>query len=117
MEVRGCPHGLGLFAVRNLLAGYTIARFRGVRLTSDPASPPGRGRALRIGANEYWDEEPPESEFYWSNFIDHSRELNCRFVFEARKHSVSLRTTKAISAGQELFLKYDDYYPTNPTSF
>ncbi len=108
---------MALFAVRNLPAGFTIARFRGVHLTSEPDSTPARGRALRIGANKYWDEEPPGSAFYWSNFIDHSEDLNCRFVFEARKHSVSLHTTRAIPAGQELFLKCDDYYPTNPTSF
>ncbi len=115
VEVRPCRHGKGLFALRDLPSRFVIAEFEDVVFTSSPVSPPERGHALRVGENEYWDESPPDSRWYWSNFIDHSGTPNCLFNFDRLRHTARLMLSRAVRTGEELFLKYDDYFPSNPT--
>ncbi len=114
VEVRPCPHGRGLFACKDIGRGTVIREFRDLVLTSHPTSSP-RGRyALQIGENEYWDGFPRESPDYWSNFIDHRDDPNAVFVFDEEKTRAWLKAAKRIRKGQEIFLRYDSYYPTNP---
>jgi len=115
VEVRPCVHGRGLFAMRDLPKGTLIFSMKNLILTPTPVSPPERSFALRVGEDEYWDEAPPDSPYYWSNFIDHSRDPNSRFYIDRKKKTVTFRTTKAVKRGEEIFIKYDDYFPLNPT--
>jgi SET domain-containing protein len=114
VEVRPCPHGRGLFASRDIARGSVIREFRDIVLTSRPTSTP-RGRyALQIGENEYWDGFSRGSPDYWSNFIDHSDDPNSVFVFDEGGTRARLEAAKPIKKGQEIFIRYDSYYPTNP---
>lgn len=91
-----------------------IREFRDLVLTSHPTSTPWGRYALRIGENEYWDGFPRGSPDYWSNFIDHSDDPNAVFVFGEGKTVARLEAAKRIRKGQEIFLRYDSYHPTNP---
>ena len=114
IEVGPCPHGRGLFASRDIARGSVIREFRDIVLTSHPTSTP-RGRyALQIGENEYWDGFPRGSPDYWSNFIDHSDDPNAVFVFDEGRTRAWLKSAKRIRKGQEIFLRYDYYHPSNP---
>jgi len=114
VEVRPCPHGRGLFAMRNLPKGALIFRMNDLVLTSTPTSTPERSFALRVGENEYWDEAPPDSPYYWSNFIDHRKHPNSRFYFDKKNKTATYRTTKPVRKGEEIFIKYDEYFSSNP---
>jgi SET domain-containing protein len=115
VEVRPCLHGRGLFAKKDLAKGALIFSMKDLVLTPTPTSPPERSFALRVGENQYWDDAPAESPYYWSNFIDHSKHPNSRFYFDKKKKTVTYRTTKPVKRGHEIFLKYDDYFHSNPT--
>jgi len=115
VEVRPCPHGSGLFAKKDLPQGALIFSMKDLVLTPTPTSPPERSFALRVGENQYWDEAPPDSPYYWSNFIDHSKHPNSRFYFDKKKKTVTYRTTKPVKKGEEIFIKYDEYFSLNPT--
>jgi hypothetical protein len=117
IEVRPCPHGKGLFALFDMSLPTMIIEFPDVKFTSTPKSQPENRYALRVGDNDYWDECPPESDLYWSNFIDHSSNPNAVFVFDLDRTTAWLVTTRPVNKAEELFIKYDDYYPTNPTLF
>lgn len=117
VEVRPCPHGLGLFAIKNIRSGSTIHEFEGIVLTSRPTSAPHGRYALQIGENEFWDGFPRGSSDYWSNFIDHSDEPNAVFIFNQEKTCAWLKAAKPIERGQEIFLRYDSYFHANPTKF
>ena len=113
VEVRRCPHGRGVFALRDFLQGERIALVVGGDFTHETSS---KGHALRIGEKLYWDEAPEDSPGFWSNFLDHSSEANCRFVgFDHSLPGATLLATRRIVKGEELFLDYAEYYPDNPT--
>ncbi len=114
VEVRACPHGKGLFAGEDIERGRVIREFEGVLLTPQPKPAPEGKYALRIGENEYWDGFPAGSPDSWSNFIDHSDVPNAVFVFDKERKRAWLKAAKAIKKGQEIFLRYDSYFPTNP---
>ena len=103
MEARACPHGRGLFAIRDIPSKFVIAEFEDVPFTSNPVSPPERGHALRVAKNEYWDEAPPDSPWYWSNFIDHSGTPNSKFTFDRRKRLAWLSTTAQSEGAKSFF--------------
>jgi SET domain-containing protein len=114
VEVRPCPHGRGLFASRDIASGSVIREFKDLVLSSRPSSTP-RGRyALQIGESEYWDGFPRGSPDYWSNFIDHSDVPNAAFVFDEGRTRAWLKAVSRIGKGEEIFLRYDSYHPTNP---
>jgi SET domain-containing protein len=115
VEVRPCPHGRGLFASRDIRKDGVVRHFEDVVLTSRPTEAPRGKYALRIGESEYWDGFPKGSPDYWSNFIDHSDNPNTVFIFDKEKRKARLKATKAIRKGQELFIKYDYYFETNPS--
>ena len=115
MEVRPCPHGRGLFALRDLVEGTVIFDMDDLVLTANPTSPPEWSRALRVGENEYWDEDPLGSPYYWTNFIDHSSRPNTEFRFDRDKRRARYVVLRPIKKDEELFIKYDDYHPANPT--
>jgi SET domain-containing protein len=115
VEVRPCPHGRGLFASDDIETGSVVREFDGLVLTSRPASPIEKNHALRIGKDEYWDGFPKGSPDYWSNFIDHGDDPNAVFVFDKEKRKAWLKAAKPIKKGQELFIKYDYYFQSNPT--
>ena len=91
-----------------------IREFKGVVFATRPTSEPEGKFALRVGENRYWDGFPQESPDFWSNFIDHSDDPNAVFVFDKKRKRAWLKATKAIRKGQEIFLRYDAYYQTNP---
>jgi SET domain-containing protein len=114
VEVRPCAHGRGLFACKNIGKGSMIREFRDLVLTSHPSPTPSGRYALQIGENEYWDGFPKGSPDYWSNFIDHSDDPNAAFVFDAERTMAWLKALKPVRKGEEIFLRYDAYYSTNP---
>jgi SET domain-containing protein len=114
VEVRQCPHGRGLFARAHIARGSVIREFEGVVFTTRPRSAPAGMYALRIGESEYWDAFPQGSPDFWSNFIDHSDDPNAVFVFDKERKRAWLKAEKPIKKGQEIFLKYDSYFPTTP---
>ena len=67
-----------------------ILEIHDVKFISTPRSPSERSYALRAGQNEYWDESPPESDLYWTNFIDHSNNPNAVFVFDVAERQRGL---------------------------
>jgi SET domain-containing protein len=113
VEVRRCPHGRGLFARADIARGSVIREFEGVVFTARPTSAPEGKYALRIGENEYWDGFPQGSQDFWSNFIDHSDNPNAVFVFDKERKRAWLKAARAIKKGQEIFLRYDSYFPAN----
>ena len=117
IEVRPCPHGRGLFALVDMPLPTMIIAFHDVKFTPTPTSSPMSRFALRVGENDYWDESPPDSDVYWSNFIDHDDDPNAAFIFNMERTTGWFVTTKPVLKGEELFIKYDSYYPTNPTKF
>ncbi|MDG6904327.1 MAG: SET domain-containing protein-lysine N-methyltransferase [Nitrososphaerota archaeon] len=116
VEVRSCIHGKGLFAMIDLPLPTMIVEIKGVVFETAPTNP-STPYALRIGQNCYWDECPPESDLYWTNFIDHDNYPNSVFAFSLDKKTAWLLTTKPVKKGEELFIKYDDYYGENRTTF
>lgn len=113
LEVRNCHHGRGVFVLRDFDAGETIAVVIGGKFAASAKST--KGYALRIGDELYWDEASVDEPGYWSNFLDHDSEANCRFVdFEPRLPGAKLVATKRVRAGVEIFLNYRDYHPNNP---
>jgi len=114
VEVRPCPHGRGLFAKQDIEKGGLIRKFEGIVLTQQPTSAPEGKYALRIGENEYWDGFPRGSQDSWSNFIDHSDDPNAVFVIDKKRRRAWLKAAKPIKKDQEIFLRYDSYFPTNP---
>ncbi len=114
VEVRACPHGRGLFATEDIATGKVIRECDDLALSSRQTPGPEGKHALRIGEHEYWDGFPPGSPDYWSNFIDHSDDPNAVFIFDKEKKRAWLKAAKTIKKGQEIFLKYDAYFPTNP---
>ncbi len=91
-----------------------IREFEGVVIATRPTSAPERRYALRIGENEYWDAFPQGSPDFWSNFIDHSDDPNAVLVFDKQRKKAWLKAEKPIKKGEEIFLRYDSYFPANP---
>ena len=112
IDVMPCKHGTGVFALKCVTKGTILA-------TWDKITIIGRERPyhkdLRIGETEWWAEEPSISPLSWTNFIDHSSDPNCVFIIDRANLTASLRTTKDLFVGDELFIKYDDYFKDNPT--
>ena len=113
VEVRPCAHGKGLFASKDIPTDMVIWRFDDVKFTANPTSPKERRHALQVGDHEYWDEAPEGSPDYWSNFIDHSRDPNARFVFDMENKRAWFKATRPIKTDEEIFIKYDDYHKGN----
>jgi hypothetical protein len=113
LEVRMCPHGRGIFALRPFHEGETVSIVAGGKVVRLPTST--KGYALRIGDDLYWDEIEAGEPSYWSNFLDHSDMANCKFLdIDVSLPSARLVATREISKGDELFLNYRDYHPGNP---
>ena len=113
LAVWTCPHGRGVFALRDFKQNETIAVAVGGEFVEHPKST--RGFALRLGDAMYWDEAPEDAPGYWSNFLDHSAEASCRFVdFDPKLPGARLVAIRDIKAGQEMFLNYRDYHQSNP---
>jgi SET domain-containing protein len=120
LEVKGCPHGRGVFAARNFEQGDLIHSMSHMFVTTTPKSPPWKRWAMIIGRTSdgqqlFWDEEDEESDEYWSNFLDHSQRPNVRFSINIMKRTASLFAVRSIKAGEELFLDYKEYDPDNWT--
>jgi len=118
LEVRECPNGLGVFALRGIRAGSVIMEIDDIVITTTPKSPPWKRWALIVGSNPrgehvFWDEAAEGSGDYWSNFLDHSEEANVRFEIDTVKRSARLVATRRIEAGEELFLNYKEYHADN----
>jgi SET domain-containing protein len=114
VEVRPCPHGRGLFACADIEVGRVIQEFEDLAMVASPAHLLEAGYAMRIGEHEYWDGFPSGSADYWSNFIDHSYNPNAVFVFDDEKRRAWLKAVAPIQKGQEVFINYKSYFPTNP---
>lgn len=111
--VRDCPHGRGVFALRDFVEGETIAVVVGGEFVAHPRST--KGYALRLGDEVYWDEAAGDDPGYWSNFLDHSSDANCRFVdFDPRLPGAKLVAIRKMKKDDEMFLNYRDYHPSNP---
>jgi hypothetical protein len=113
LEVRDCPHGRGVFALRDFDEGELVAMVVGGEFVAHPRST--KGYALRIGDQLYWDEASGDDSGYWSNFLDHSGSANCKFVdFELSLPGAKLVATRKMRKDDEMFLNYRDYHPSNP---
>jgi hypothetical protein len=113
LEVRECPHGRGVFALRDFHEGELVSMVVGGKFVAHPIST--KGYALRLGNELYWDEASVEDPGYWSNFLDHAGDANCRFVdFEPRLPGAKLVATRKVKKDDEMFLNYRDYHPGNP---
>jgi hypothetical protein len=120
LQVRECPHGLGVFALRRFDEGDLIQSIGNMIVTTSPSSPPWKRWALIIGnapsgEHLFWDEEPEGSPDYWSNYLDHSVKSNVRFVIDVSMRSARLVATESIGPGEELFLNYKEYHADNLT--
>jgi SET domain len=120
LEVRGCPHGRGVFAARDFGVGDLIHPMSHMFVTTTPKSPPWKRWAMIIGKTPdgrqlFWDEEDEGSDEYWSNFLDHGQRPNVRFSIDIAKRTASLFAVRPIKAGEELFLDYKEYDPDNWT--
>ena len=105
IEVRKCPHGKGVFAVRNFSEGELIAVVQGGTLKKEWTSK----YDMKVGNDEYWSEFPPENPFSWSNSLDNSKIPNCRFTdFDVKNLEAKLMAIKKISAGEEMFINYKE---------
>ena len=107
-----------MFSKRKLGAGELIQTVENLTITTAPKSPPWKRWALIIGRTPegkqlFWDEEDERSVNYWTNFLDHSRQANVRFLIDAKKRTGRLIATRPIDAGEELFLDYKEYDPAN----
>jgi hypothetical protein len=104
---------MGVFALRDFEEGEVVAAVVGGEYTARPRST--KGYALRIGDELYWDEAPADSPGYWSNFLDHRGDPNCRLVgFDPNPPSARLVAVRKIKSGDEMFLNYREYHPDNP---
>jgi hypothetical protein len=113
LEVRDCPHGRGVFALRDFDEGETVAMVVGGEFVKQPKST--NGYALRIEDNQFWDEIPAGDPAFWSNFLDHDNLANCRFVdFELDLPGARLIAVGRIEKGDELCLNYREYHKSNP---
>jgi SET domain len=113
LTLRECPHGRGVFALRDFREGETIAVVVGGEFAEHPKST--KGYALRLGDELYWDEASKKDPGYWSNFLDHSGGPNAKFVdFDPNLPGAKLKAIRNIRKGEEMFLNYTDYYPSNP---
>ncbi len=120
LEVRSCPHGLGVFALRQFEEDDLVQSFGDMIVTTAPKSPPWKRWAIIIGNAPggeplFWDEEPEGSPNYWSNFLDHSGNANVRFLIDMSGLSARLVATGSIKPGEELFLNYKEYHADNST--
>lgn len=120
LEVRACPHGRGVFALKEFSEGDLIQAFDGVTVTTHPKSPPWKRWALIVGRTRegrhlFWDEEPEGSAYYWSNFLDHDGNPNVRFLIDMRQGRACLIAVRPIGAGDELLMDYTEYDPDNWT--
>lgn len=118
LEVKECPHGRGVYSSRDMEAGELLWFFDNIELTTTPKSPSWKRWALIIGKTPngehlFWDEASRESDEYWSNFLDHSDHPNIRFMIDAKSRTARMVTTKAVKAGEELFLDYKEYNSDN----
>jgi hypothetical protein len=118
LEVKECPHGKGVFALKDFAAGDLLRRFDDILVTKSPKSPAWKRWAMIIGRTEdgerlFWDEEPERSDDYWSNFLDHDERPNVRFHIDLSRRTARLVATRAICAGDELLLDYKEYDSDN----
>jgi hypothetical protein len=113
LEVRDCPHGRGVFVLKDFRAGETVATVVGGKFVANPTST--KGYALRLGDELYWDEASFDDPGYWSNFLDHDDKANCRFVdFDPNLPGAKLVAISDVREGEEMFLNYRDYHASNP---
>lgn len=120
VEVRNCTknheNNLGLFALRDLTVGETIAQFENVTLLH---SDPNTGYSRRVGENKYMTEFPPKSKFFWSNFIHYSEHPNTKFIIRTLGTNtlaaslfsgtrVLYVVMEPIRKGEELFVNYNE---------
>jgi hypothetical protein len=120
LEVKECPHGRGVFAVRNFESRERIGSMSDISITTTPRSPSWKRWALIIGRTSggqllFWDEAGEERGEYWSNFLDHRQQPNVRFSVDIEKRTASLFVVTPIKAGEELFLNYKEYDSDNWT--
>ena len=118
LEVRGCPHGRGVFALRDLAPGELVCLMPDMLITTAPKSPPWKRWALIIGRTPdgqrlFWDEAAEGSDEYWSNFLDHGQQPNVRFSIDIETRTAELLAVGPIRMGEELLLNYKEYDPDN----
>src|SRR5207247_9041914 len=98
LEVKGCPHGRGVFSKRKFGVGELIQTAESLAITTTPKSPPWKRWALIIGKTRegkrlFWDEEDEGSVNYWSNVLDHSPDDNVTMLLDGKKTKTELHAT------------------------
>src|SRR3989442_12862019 len=101
LEVKGCPHGRGVFSKRKFGVGELIQTAGSLAITTTPRSPPWKRWALIIGKTRegkhlVWDEEDEGSVNYWPNFLDHRPKAKVRLLIDAKKRTARLIATWTI---------------------
>ncbi|MDA4127966.1 MAG: hypothetical protein OK422_00640 [Thaumarchaeota archaeon] len=116
VELKACPHGTGVFFLQDHAKGERLLSFHTTLVRATASN----GYALRLDESLFWDEEPQGSPFRWTNFIDHDPVPNVRFEFSPKglgPVEASLYVEKEIHAGEEMFINYKAYYPSNPVEY
>lgn len=118
VDVRPCPHGRGVFSLREFLRRQVIQSFQDIDITTEPKSPPWKRWALIIGTTPtgkhlFWDEEPRGSPLYWANFLDHGDKPNVRFKIDMKQRTAKLVALRNIGRNEELLMNYRDCHPAN----
>src|SRR2546422_11568984 len=95
LEVKGCPHGRGVFSKRKFGVGEVIQTAERLSITTTPRTPPWKRWALIIGKTRdgkrlFWDEEYARSANYWSHLLEHSPEHNDSLLIQASQRTVRL---------------------------
>ena len=112
-EVRSSPvEGRGLFARGYVSAGGVIGVFHLLMLPADEL------QALRATRVYHYVFDTGEDADGWQtcglalgeiSFCNHSAAANARFVVDAEARTVTLSAARAIAAGDEIFIDYEEF--------
>lgn len=79
-KIKKCPHGHGLFAIKNFRKGRLIGNIIGgkvVNIASEASK-----FALKVPERKMWWDEIDSAKPEWDSFIDHSELENAKILFE-----------------------------------
>lgn len=109
-KIKKCPHGHGLFAIKNFRKGRLIGNIIGgkvVNIASEASK-----FALKVPERKMWWDEIDSAKPEWDSFIDHSELENAKILFEnfnSKKPQAKLVATKNIKRNKEITINYHNY--------
>ncbi|MTV26105.1 SET domain-containing protein [Nitriliruptoraceae bacterium ZYF776] len=110
VEVRPSPvHGRGLYVTREVPAGEVVSEAPALVLHQEEADELADHRlAAYLVA---WDRSRSAVPFGALSFVNHGLEANAELVVDHDEEVVSLVTTRAVAAGEELTIDYGPEHP------